>query len=88
MIDEIFISFYKTFNKIVNKHTPIITFSKRKIKTILQAMDNQGITNFNPNKNRLYQSGDFEKYKYYRNKICTLIRLVRKVIIMNLSRTA
>ena len=31
-IDEILTSFYKTFNKIVNTHAPIIPFSKRKIK--------------------------------------------------------
>ena len=29
-------------------------------------------------KNWLFQSGDFEKYKYYRNKICFLIRLIKK----------
>ena len=29
-------------------------------------------------KNRLFQPGDFEKYKYYRNRICSLIRLSKK----------
>ena len=31
-IDEIFTSFYETFNNIGNKHAPVITFSKRMIK--------------------------------------------------------
>ena len=29
-------------------------------------------------KNRLYQIGDLDKYKYYRNKICSLTRLSKK----------
>ena len=30
-------------------------------------------------KNKLYVSGDEDKYKYYRNKICSLIRLSKKI---------
>ena len=77
-IDEIFTSFYKTVNKIVNKHAPIITFSKRKIKQFSKPWLTKGLRISIQTKNRLYQSGDFEKYKYYRNKICTLIRLSKK----------
>ena len=77
-IDEIFTSFYKTVNKIVNKHAPIITFSKRKIKQFSKPWLTKGLRISIQTKNRLYQSGDFEKYKYYRNNICTLIRLSKK----------
>ena len=78
-IDEIFTRFYKTFNKIVNKHAPIITFSKRKIKQFSKPWITKGLRTSIRTKNRLYQSGDFKKYKYYRNKICTLTRLSKKL---------
>lgn len=42
-------------------------------------MDNQAELRISvPAKNRLHQSGDFEKYKYYRDRIFTLIRLNKK----------
>lgn len=42
-------------------------------------MDNQAELRISiQTKNGLYQSGDFEKYKYYREQICTLIRLNKK----------
>ena len=31
-------------------------------------------------KNRLYQIGNQEKYKYYRDKICSIIRLRRNTV--------
>ena len=42
-IDEIFTSFYKTFNKIVNKHAPIITFSKLRIKQFSKPWITKGL---------------------------------------------
>lgn len=42
-IDETFISFYKTIDKIVNKHAPIITFSKRKIKQFSEPWLTKGL---------------------------------------------
>ena len=77
-IDEIFTSFYKTFNNIVNKHAPVITFSKRMIKQFSKPLKTKGLRISIQTKNWLFQSGDFEKYKYYRNKICFLIRLIKK----------
>lgn len=42
-------------------------------------MDNQAELRISiQTKNGLYQSGDFEKHKYYREKTCTLIRLNKK----------
>ena len=77
-IDEIFTSFYKTFNKIVNKHAPIITFSKRKIKQFSKPRITKGLRISIQAKNRSYHSRDLEKYKCYRSKICTLIRFSKK----------
>ena len=77
-VDEIFTLFYKTFNNIVNKHAPIITLSKRMKKQLSKPWITKGLRISIQPKHKLFQSGDSEKYKYYRNKICSLIRLSKK----------
>ena len=77
-INQTFTSFYKTFNKIVNKHAPVIIFLKRKIKQFSKPWIARGLRISIQTKSRLYHSGDLEKYKFYRNEICTLIRLSKK----------
>ena len=74
-VDEIFTLFYKTVNNIVNKHAPIITLSKCMKKQLSKPWITKGLRISIQIKNELFQSGDSEKYKYYRNKICSLIRL-------------
>ena len=77
-VDELFSTFYRNFNKIVNKHAPIKTLSRRRIKQFSKPWITKGIRTSIKEKNRLYQIGDQEKYKYYRNKICSLTRLSKK----------
>ena len=57
---------------------PITTFSKRKIKQFSKPWITKELRTSIRTKNRLYQSDDIEKYKYHRNKICTLTRLSKK----------
>ena len=77
-VDELFSTFYRNFNKIINKHAPIKTLSRRRIKQFSKPWITKGIRTSINEKNRLYQIGNQEKYKYYRNKICSLIRLTKK----------
>ena len=77
-VDELFSTFYRNFNKIINKHAPIKTLSQRRIKQFSKPWITKGIRTSIKEKNRLYQIGDQEKYKYYRNKICSLTRLSKK----------
>ena len=77
-VDELFSTFYRNFNKIVNKHAPIKTLSRRRIKQFSKPWITKGIRTSIKEKNRLYQIADQEKYKYYRNKICSLIHLSKK----------
>ena len=76
-VDELFSTFYRNFNKIINKHAPIKTLSRRRIKQFSKPWITKGIRTSIKEKNRLCQIGD-QKYKYYRNKICSLIRLSKK----------
>ena len=77
-VDELFSTFYRNFNEIINKHTPIKTLSQRRIKQFSKPWIAKGIRTSIKEKNRLYQIGDHEKYKYYRNKNCNLTRLSKK----------
>ena len=77
-MDKLFSSFYNKFNKIVNKHAPMKTLSHRKAKQFSKPWITKGIRTSIKIKNRLYLSGDEDKYKSYRNKICSLIRVSKK----------
>ena len=76
-IDELFTTFYKTLNKIINKHAPIKTLSQGRIKQFSKPSITKGIR-IKEKKTRFYQIGDQDKNKYYRNKICSRIRWSKK----------
>ena len=74
-VNKMFSSFYNKFNKVVNKHAPIKKLSGRKAKALSKPWITAGLKRSIRVKYKLYASGDEIKYKYYRNKICSLIRL-------------
>ena len=64
-VDELFSTFYRNFNKIINKHAPTKTLSQRRIKQFSNPWITKGIrTSIKEKKNRLYKIGDQEKYEY------------------------
>ena len=77
-IDKIFSTFYNRFNKLVNKHAPLKKLSGRKAKQFSKPWITKGIRRSIKVKNKLFLSGDNEKYKLYRNQILTLTRLSKK----------
>ena len=72
--------FYNKIDRIVNKHAPLKSVSKRKAKQLSKPWISRGIIR---KKNELYYSGDMAKYKLYRNKILTLYRLSKKLYYHN-----
>ena len=76
--DRLFSTFYNKYNKILNKHAPIKKVSNRKVKQLSQPWITTGIKASIVVKSKLYASGDDSRYKYYKNKICSLIRLSKK----------
>ena len=74
-VDKIFTSFFKRFNKVVNKHAPLKTISTGQAKRFSKPWITKGIRTAIKTKNKLYASGDLTNYKRYRNKISNLIRL-------------
>ena len=77
-IDNLFSSFYKKLNKIVNKHAPIKQISRRQAKQLTKPWITRGIRASIKIKNKLFASGQEERYKYYRNKICRLTRISKR----------
>ena len=82
-VNNLFSSFYNNFNKIVNKLAPIKKLSNRKAKQLSKPWITSGIRASISIKNKLYASGDDRKYRFYRNKICNLIRLSKKRYYQN-----
>ena len=78
-VDKCFSSFYNKFNKLVNKHAPLRTVSKRKAKQLSKPWISRGLRKSIKIKNDLFHSGNPAKYKLYRNKILTLSRLSKKL---------
>ena len=76
--DKLFSTFYNKYNKIVNKHAPFKRLSNRKAKQLSKPWITTGIKASIAVKSKLYASGDDSRFKYYRNKICSLIRLSKK----------
>ena len=68
-----FSKIYNKLNKLVNKHAPLKPLSKRKFKQSLKPWISKGLLKSIKIKNALFASGDIDKYKFYRNKITTLI---------------
>ena len=77
-INKMFSSFYSELNKIVNKHAPFKTISKRKKKKLSKPWITKGIRTSIKIKNRLYMSGDHTQYKHYRNTISKLTCISKK----------
>ena len=71
-VNKMFSSFYNKFNKVVNRHTPIKKLSGRKAKELSKPWITAGLKRSIRVKYKLYASGDEIKYKYCRNKICSL----------------
>ena len=57
-VNKLFSSFYKKYNAIVNKHTPMKNLSKRKPKQLSKPWITSGIRAAIKVKNKLYASGD------------------------------
>ena len=70
-VDKLFSTFYNKLNKLINKHDPLRSLSKRKIKRLSKPWIRKSIRT----KNELFFSGDRDKYKFYRNKILHLSRI-------------
>ena len=77
-VDKLFSSFYNKYNTVVNKHAPIKKLSNHKAKQLSKPWITSGIKAGIKVKNKLYASGDVARYKHYKNKICTLIRLSKR----------
>ena len=75
-IDIALSKIYNKLNKLVNKDAPLKPLSKRKFKQSLKPWITKGLLK---SKNALFASGDIDKYKFYRNKITTLIRQSKKL---------
>ena len=78
-VNKSFSTFYNKLNRIVNKHAPIKTISKRKAKQLNKPWITKGLRVSIKKKNELFFSCDKSKYKIYRNKILTLSRLSKKL---------
>ena len=76
--NKIFPSSYNKLNKIVNKHAPFKTMSKRRKKKLSKPRITKSIRTSIRIKNRLYMSGDHAQYKNYRNTISKLTRISKK----------
>ena len=77
-VNSVFSTFYNKFIKLINKHAPMKTISKRKAKLLSKPWITKGLRISVEIKNKLYASGDMIQYKVYRNKLCSLIRLSKQ----------
>ena len=82
-VNKIFSTFYNKTNKLIDKHAPLRTASKRKTKQLLKPWITKGLLKSIRIKNRLFYLGKTAEYKLYRNKISTLIRLSKKLYFHN-----
>ena len=82
-IDALFSLFYRKINDLVNKHAPMKFLSNRRLKQLQKPWITQGIRTSIKVKNQLFSSGDTDKYKYYRNELCHLIRISKKLYFNN-----
>ena len=82
-VNKLFLSFYNKLNKIVNKHAPFKSISRRKVKCFSKPWITTGIRKSIQTKNKLLSEGNSATYKLYRNKILTLTRLGKKLYFHN-----
>ena len=77
-VNKLFLSFYNKLNKLVNKHAPRRNVTKRDIKNFSKPWITTGIKKSIKEKNEFLNQAKYAEYKYYRNKISTLIRVSKK----------
>ena len=77
-VNNVFSSFYTKFNKLIKKHAPMKTISKRKLTLLSKPWITKGLQISVRIKNKLYPSGNMIKCKVYRNTLCSLIRLSKQ----------
>ena len=77
-VDKAFSHFYDSLNVLVNKHAPLKMVSNRMRKQFSKPWITSGLKKSIKAKNFFLQSGNLVKYKFYRNRICTLTRLSKK----------
>lgn len=77
-LNNSFAAFFKRLNRVINKHALFKAISKRKSKQFYKPWITKGIRKSIKVKNKLYASGETEKYKYYRNKLNSLIKASKK----------
>ena len=82
-VDKLFSTFYNKLNTLINKHAPLRSLSKRKIKRLSKPWITKGIRKSIRIKNDLFFSGDRDKYKFYRNKILHLSRISKRTFYHN-----
>ena len=78
VVDISFPNFYNVLSGLVEKHAPMKTLSKRKLKQFSKPWITIGLKKSIKVKNSLFQSGSFAQYKLYRNKISALTRVSKK----------
>lgn len=78
-VDAAFSKFYNDLDKIVSKHAPLLTLSKRKIKHFSMPWITRALLKSIKVKNALFASGNFEEYKFYCNKIPTHTQYNKKL---------
>ena len=67
--NQSFSRFYKFINKTINKHAPLRCISNRKQKLLAKPWLTAGLRKSIRIKNALFLTSDWDKYKFYRNKI-------------------
>ena len=83
-VNKLFSCFYNKLNKIVNKHAPFKSISRRKVKCFSKAWITTGIRRTSiQTKNKFLSEDNSATYKLYRNKILTLTRLSKKLYFHN-----
>ena len=79
-VNKSFSHFYKTINHVVNKHhcAPLRDASVRKLKMLTKPWLTAVLKKSIKVKNELFFESNWLKYKIYRNKLTTLIRLSKQ----------
>ena len=81
-VDKYFSMFYNKVNKVINKHAPL-KVSSRKAKQLLKPWITKGLLKSIKIKNKLFYSGQTDRYKLYRNSISKLTRVSKKLYYHN-----
>ena len=78
-INRSFSTFFNKVNKIVDKHAPLKTLSRRRAKKLSKPWITRGIRKSIRVKNSLYLSVNKELYRIYRNKIINISRQSKRI---------